>query len=212
MARITNSVTGALSGSIGPIVATSWKGIPIVRTKPKKGTKRKSTEAQAATRIKFGVATRFLRSMRDLLEIGFQNEAIEKTGTNAAISYTMKHAIKGNYPDFSIACDRVLISRGCLNNAATCTVSPAANETLQFTWTNAELTGKATLADKAILVAYSEEYGDLVYNTGPERGAGTAILEMPAFKGIKVHTWFSFISADEKDVATSMYCGEVVIE
>src|SRR5687768_8039970 len=133
MARLKKGIIDQLSGTIGPVVGASWRGIPYIRTKPtKRKRKKKSSDAQAATRIRFALAAKLLRNMRDLLELGFRDEAVEKTGMNAAISYTMKHAITGEFPDFKIAYDHVLISRGKLPNVDQATVVADAPETIRF--------------------------------------------------------------------------------
>jgi hypothetical protein len=214
MARLKKGIIDQLSGTIGPVVSATWRGIPYIRKKPKKNnrkSKKKSSNAQAATRIRFGLAVRLLREMRPIVELGFRDEAVEKTGMNAAISYTMKHAITGEFPDFKIAYDHVLISRGKLPNVEQAIVTAHAPEIIQFNWINNEGIGKATGEDKVLLVAYCDEDGDTVFKTSEYRNAGTAILELKGFSGYMVHTWISFISADNRDVANSVYTGTVVV-
>jgi hypothetical protein len=149
--------------------------------------------------------------MRPIIELGFRDEAIEKTGMNAAISYTMKHAITGVFPDFKIAYDHVLISRGKLPNVEQAAVVADASETIRFNWTNNEGVGKASGEDKILLVAFSIEEEAVVYKIGTSRHAGTDILNLRSFSGYTVHTWISFISADNRDVANSVYTGTVIV-
>jgi hypothetical protein len=215
MARLKKGIIDQLSGTIGPVVGATWRGIPYIRTKPttsNRKRKKKSSDAQAATRIRFGMAAKLLRYMREILELGFRDEAFEKTGMNAAISYTMKHAITGEFPDFKIAFDHVLISRGKLPNVEQPTVTAQAPEAIRFKWTNNEGVGKAAGEDKVLLVAYDEENEAVVYKIGATRLAGSDILDMPAFSGYTVHTWISFISADNRDIANSVYTGTVVVK
>jgi hypothetical protein len=214
MARLKKGIIDQLSGTIGPVVSATWRGIPYIRKKPKKSNhkrKKKSTNAQAATRIRFALAVKLLRDMREIVELGFRDEAVEKTGMNAAISYTMKHAITGEFPDFKIAYDHMLISRGKLPNVENATATAHAKKAILFKWTNNEGVGKACGEDKVLLVAYSEEHEAVVFKIGSTRHAGTDILDMPAFSGRTVHTWISFISADNRDVSNSVYTGTVVV-
>src|SRR5438105_9383529 len=156
MAKLLKGILASLSGAIGPVVAATWKGIPYLRAKGNtKSNKKSHSDAQAATRRRFAVAAKFLASMRELLEITYKNEAIKMTGANSAQSQVMKQALIGNYPDYSIAYSKVLISRGNLPGADTATATSGKKDTIQFTWANSELTGKASTKDKAILVAYS---------------------------------------------------------
>jgi hypothetical protein len=215
MARLKTGIIDQLSGTIGNVVGATWRGIPYIRTKPTKSNskrKKKSSDAQTATRIRFGLAARLLRNMREIVELGFRDEAVEKTGMNAAISYTMKHAITGEFPDFKIAYDHVLISRGKLPNVEEATVTVHAHEAIRFNWTNNEGIGKASGEDKVLLVAYDEVDQAVVFKISTTtRQAGNDILDMRAFSGLTVHTWISFISADNRDVANSVYTGTVVV-
>ena len=214
MARLKKGIIDQLSGTIGPVVGATWRGIPYIRTKPKKSNrkrKKKSSDAQAATRIRFALAAKLLRNMRPIVELGFRDEAVEKTGMNAAISYVMKHAIAGTFPDFTIAYNHVLISRGKLPNAENTIAVGHEPESILFNWTNNEGVGKANGEDKVLMVAYDAEDEAVVYHIGTTRHAGTDILGMRTFSGRTVHTWISFISADNRDVATSVYTGTVVV-
>jgi hypothetical protein len=214
MARLKGSIIDQLSGSIGPIVGATWRGIPYIRTKPTKRKRKgkKSSNAQAATRIRFALAVRLLKDMRELLKLGFRDEAVEKTGMNAAISYTMKHAITGEFPNFKIAYDHVLISRGKLPNVEQATVRTDAPELIVFRWNNNEGIGKASGEDKVLLVVYEEEENAAVFKIGTTRQAGTDILHLKGCSGLTVHTWISFLSADGKDVANSIYTGTIVVK
>lgn len=211
MARLIKGLLAALSGKIGPIVGASWKGIPYVRVRPSRRRRRKTTEAQAATRARFAVAAKFLYSLRPVVNIGFQKEAVQMTGNNSAQGYVMKHALAGDYPNYQIVYSKVLISRGDLPGADTATATAGDNHTIQFTWASRQLTGKASAGDKVIMVAYCPEYDFSTYNIGTERGAGAGSLEVPKRNGLLFHTWLGFISKDEKDLATSVYTGEVVV-
>jgi hypothetical protein len=62
------------------------------------------------------------------------------------------------------------------------------------------------------MISYFPEKNSCGYKIGAVRSAGTSTLDIPAkLSGHSLHTWMSFISADEKDVATSLYTGEVMI-
>jgi hypothetical protein len=213
MARITNGMMGAFSGTIGNVVGTTWKGIPLIRSKPHyRNDKRTFSDAQAATRLRFAVATRFLRNMRELLELGFKDHAKQMTGTNSAISYIMKHAITGDFPDFKIAYNKVLLCLGYLPNGdnPTATAAPGEKGAIQFNWTTNELTGKASGKDQVLMIAYDAEHNAVIYKKGTERHTYTSILPVTDFSGRPLHTWISFVSADGQDVATSIYTGLVV--
>jgi hypothetical protein len=215
MARLKKGLSAGISGSIGNMIVGSWKGIPYVRAKPDTtNTKKKkqTTPAQDATRKRFALMAKFLGSMRPVLEIGYKHLAVQKTGTNCAISYAIKHAVAGAYPNFEIAYNRVLISQGGLSNA-TSPVAVSENNVIRFSWNNGPLVGKDSMADKAMLVVHHPQSIISMYTIGANRSAGYAELPLnEVFKGTSVHTWITFISADEKDLSNSIYTGEILVE
>ena len=64
-----------------------------------------------------------------------------------------------------------------------------------------------------MLVVYSEDLGRAAYTlSGPARSAGTGLLTIPAFSGKQVQTWLSFISANGKEIADSVFTGQVTVQ
>lgn len=85
-------------------------------------------------------------------------------------------------------------------------------DTILFKWEN-DLIPKDYATDKAILVAYCEALNKCIFTTmGPPRTARKAQLHVTEFRGKPVHTWLSFITADGKQVADSIYTGRLVID
>jgi hypothetical protein len=46
---------------------------------------------------------------------------------------------------------------------------------------------------------------------GPNRSSGQAMLDVSQFSGKNVETWLGFISADGKEIANSLYTGQVAV-
>ena len=111
MARMKKGITGGLSGSIGPVVASSWKGIDYLRAQSSKNKKKRST-AQLMQRAKFALAANFMSNLNDLLTISFQDFAVGMTARNHATSYTIHNAVYGEYPNLQLDYSEILIARG----------------------------------------------------------------------------------------------------
>ena len=208
MGKMNNGILDNFSGAIGKVVGSNWRGVPYMRSKAKKRTG-KLSDAQLEQQAKFAVAGKFTQSMNDLLTLGFRDQAIKMTGKNFAQSLILKDAITGTYPDFQIDYSKVLLSQGKLPKVKKPVVTAEANGIIRFTWTNDAKRKLAKVNDQAILVAYCPEENETEYAFGAAREAGTGTLDVSEFTGKKVHTWISFISADNKDVATSIYTGLV---
>ncbi len=209
MARISKGILGGFTGKVGTVIGGNWRGVDYIRSK---STNRKSgvlTEKQKSQQAKFGMMHTFLQTMKDVIELGYKDHAIRMTALNSALSYNLKNAVSGVYPDFAILYPQVQISRGTLPNvvAPVATAGPAG--TVNFNWTDNSGTGKATGSDNAILVVFCEALQRTVYVINPLRSDQTGNLPVGAFSGHAVQTWISFVTADGKDIATSIFTGVV---
>jgi hypothetical protein len=210
MGKMNNGILDDFSGKVGKVVGSNWRGVGIMRSKARKR-KGANTPKQEEQQAKFKVAASFTQTMHDLLLLGFKDQAVRMTGSNYGLSLILKDAIVGTNPDFKIAYDRVLVSKGRLPNVEEPVVSSPKESTIQFTWKDTFENGKEKTTDVAILVAHCPELNRTVFKPGATRDTKTAELSVPRFKGKVVHTWITFMSANGKLMATSEYTGEVTI-
>src|SRR5262245_52252968 len=135
MGKYKKGILGPFTGTIGTVVGSNWRGIDYMRSK---ATSRRNTNtpAQAVQRAKFGKVTGFLKSMKELVEIGFKDSASQMTGANSALAYTLKAAVTGVYPNFTIAYNMVRVSNGSLPNASAQAAVAGAAGIINFTWTD----------------------------------------------------------------------------
>ncbi|MBC7826186.1 MAG: hypothetical protein H7122_00465 [Chitinophagaceae bacterium] len=149
MARISKGILGGFSGTVGTVVGGNWKGIDYMRSKAVSRTSGTST-AQDVQRAKFALASKFNRSMKDLLSISFRDFASKMTGMNSALSFTMKNAVVGIYPDLKIDYAQVLVARGNMPNALTPSSAPSWRE--YAVWLCAERPRASCRAEALILI------------------------------------------------------------
>jgi hypothetical protein len=211
MGRISKGILGGFSGTVGTVVGGNWRGIDYMRSQPKRrnfSSSRKQLEQQ----LRFGLMTKFQQPVNSLLNVSFKSYAIRMTGANSALSYNIRNAVKGSFPDYEIDYSLFLMSRGDLPNAQNPTATAAAGSQVNFAWTSNVGTGKASGTDKAILVVYCPEMRSCMYTTsGAERSAGSDSLNVSSYSGKTVETWIGFFSENEREVATSIYTGSIVI-
>lgn len=154
---------------------------------------------------------KFLQPMTSLLNVSFREYAVKMTGFNNAMSYTLKNAITGTYPVYTVDYSLALVSRGDLPNA----IAPAATTTgseVFYTWTPNTGVGRAAATDKGILAVYCPARQQCIYTTlGADRSTGAASLDVSPFAGQTVQTYIGFISADGRDISNSFYTGELTI-
>ena len=83
---------------------------------------------------------------------------------------------------------------------------------VNYTWTNNAGTGKALDTDTAVLVIYCAARQQCIYlESAAERGDQAGALTVTNFIGEVVETWIGFFSADGKEVATSIYTGQLTV-
>lgn len=150
--------------------------------------------------------------MTGLLSTSFREYAVEMTGFNNAMRYTLKNAITGTYPSYTIDYATALVSRGDLPNAGSPSAASTAAGTVAFQWTDNSGMGRAQATDNSILVVYCPALNQSVYTTaGAVRSAGSDTVAVSNFSGMQVETYVGFISADGKNIANSMYTGTVTV-
>jgi hypothetical protein len=212
MGTIQKGILGGFSGKVGSVVGGSWKGIDYMRSKANRRTTT-SSQKQKEQQMKFALVIKFLQPLSNLLAISFKSYAVKMTGGNSAMSYNLRNGITGVYPAFALDYSKILVSRGDMPNAINPAATAAAAGVVNFTWTNNAGSGKATDTDKSILVAYCPELDQSIFtDAAAERSEETAALDLSAFSGLTVETWLGFISETGKDIATSVFTGEVTVQ
>ena len=151
MAKWDHGLLDKLSGSIGNIVVSSWKGIPYIRSKPAGNSS--NTPAQQKQRSKFGIVIKFVNQLKPVINRGFKYNTDRMTELNSATSYLMKHAMimgeNGPRLDFS----SVLVARGDLGRPLASSAKKTGREiTLQ--WKYEEQQPAARADDYLLAVAY----------------------------------------------------------
>ncbi|SOD14338.1 DUF6266 family protein [Pedobacter xixiisoli] len=212
MGKIEQGILGAFSGTVGTVVGSSWRGIHYMRGKST-SRRQTSTFKQDEQRARFQLMVRFVRQLSPIIEIGFKRLANQMTASNAALSYNLKNGISGTYPNFSIAYNMVLLSRGDLPTAVTPSAAAAGTQ-MTFNWTDNSGNGKALGTDLCVIAIYCPQLNMTICNSlndGVTRADQTLSINVPAFAGQEVETYISFFSANGKEVSDSFYTGTVLV-
>ncbi|MCW3808034.1 DUF6266 family protein [Plebeiibacterium marinum] len=98
-----NPISLLFSGKLGNMVGTIRNGKQYIRSLPKKSSK-EPTAKQIAHRARFCFASNFIRSIRPIIQIGYNPSRGSKYTSpyNMAMACLMKNVVTGEYPDFSI--------------------------------------------------------------------------------------------------------------
>ena len=212
MAKLKESVVGVLISGIGQVVGSKWKGIAVLKIKPASVANPK-TDKQLEQRQKFAVAMAFLQTMTKFLRVGWGAFAIKMTAMNAAMSYNIKNALQGTYPNYAVDFPNALVSKGNLPPALNATAASTVAATVAFIWLDNSTKEGASDTDKTMIVIYSPAKHQSVSAMGlQERLANSQSVTVPSsFSGDLVHCYIAFETLDGSEQSNSMYAGAVTV-
>ncbi len=213
MGKYSQGILGAFSGKVGTVVGASWRGIKYMRSLAAKRGNARATEKQLEQQARFALIAGFLKPVKPLLELGFKNYAIGRTGYNSAASYNLKNALTGQTPNLAIDYSMVLLSRGDLVGAKSVLVSSTNSGQLDVAWQDNSGQAMAKPEDQLIVAVFSPALVQATYLIGgAERQDESFAYNLPAdFSGETAEVYISWVSADMKEVATSVYAGSILI-
>lgn len=220
MARIDEGILGPFSGKVGEVIGSSWHGIPYIKSRPAVFHDAKSP-AQLAQRMRMQVAHQFVKSIKNVITIGYRYVAGEQIPYNKAVSYIVKNAIVGEYPDMGIAPNMVMVSQGNLMGAEECSAIKNEESKIIFSWNIADEKGLSTSKenaanhpnmrtdDTAWLMAYNfaKQESKTIQTS---RGEGHGTIEIPAnWKEDRIGCYLFFASNQDDAVSDSQFLGMV---
>ena len=212
MATITKGILGGFSGKVGTVVGANFRGKDIIRSRPKKSG-RKPTENQLLQQAKFKLVIQFLQPLKTIQNQYFGMGSGAKSRVNLAASYMLDNAllVVANVPE--LVYNKILITKGELAGFQNVVGTPAAGNTVNFTWEDNSLQGNASATDVANVVCYNEELGNFeIYQAIATRADLAAQVILPPFyTGLDVHVWMYLNNAAEKSGCNSPYLGLLTI-
>lgn len=227
MAKIDEGILGPFSGKVGDVIGSSWHGIPYIKSRPAVFHDAKSP-AQLAQRMKMQVAHQFVKSIKNIITIGYRYVAGEQIPYNKAVSYIVKNAIVGEYPDMGIAPDIVMVSQGNLMGAEEC-IAIKEDEKITFSWNITDEKGQSSLKEKGLSTSKEKAAKHpkmrkddtawlVAYNFAKQesktvqasRGEGHGTIEIPTdWKGDGIGCYLFFASNQNDAISDSQFLGIV---
>lgn len=211
MGTIKQGILGGFSGKVGNIVGASWRGIDYIRSMPA-SVHNPRTEAQMTQRNRFSLVAKMLKTFVPIIRLGFAGSVgTGKSAFSVAMSYNVKNAVIGLYPDFEIDFQAVKISSGDLYGASNASATCSAGS-LSFVW-DTDLLNNAAATDKVILLAFNASTNESSYDMdAATRADGSGSLAVPpTWDGELVDTYLALTSADGKLVSNSIHTGRVEV-
>src|SRR6476661_4632088 len=164
MATFEKGILGGFSGKVGTVIGSTWKGIDVMRSKPRK-TDRVPSEKQLDQQYKFALMGQFVQIVAGFVQVGFKGYQKGQSAYNSAMGYNLKNAIVGTSPDFEIDFSKTLVSRGDLPPAMNADATSAASGMVKFTWDDNQNVGKAKATDQAMVLIVCPDNLSCIYST-----------------------------------------------
>lgn len=213
MGKYKKGILGFFRGRVGTVVGAVWNGIHYMKSLPDVGDS-DPTPAQLNVRAKLALVTTFLKRLKALIKVGYQDFTNGITPMNAATSYHLKNAVTGTTAlNYAIDYSKVIFSVGDLLEANTPAVAATAAAKLDFSWVNDAPVGGTGGTDRATVLAYNADKNKFaMLASAAARSAAAYVLQLPPdWGGDSVHGWISFVSTDGKEVSNSTYIGDFMV-
>jgi len=220
MARLKSGPWGAIIGKLGNNIGYIRKGMAILRMRPAPSTKKRSV-GQKATTQRFQIVTKFIATMGDFINVGFDVAArkVSPTAQNLAVSYNIKHAIVGDYPNQEIDYTKVKVCEGVLPLPTSIDVVVEDNgPTVKFmySWGVDPNLANARKRDQVMMLVYLPEIKESRFlDSGARRSELHDVLEIYKNHGsvnrpimvTYAEVYIAFVANDRNSITDSYYCG-----
>jgi len=214
MARLKKGINGAISGKVGNVVGSSWKGIDYIKSLPNR--RKPATENELKNRFRFGLSQVWLRPILVFVRAGFKGYTETFEGFSAAKSYLSTNALEGEGFETTINPALVKVSYGDLPLSEDIQFEKISASELLFSWNPGKVSG-GYADDQVMLLAYNIENevnsGNAFYSlTGQFRKIGSdtlSILPDNYSPNKTYHLYVAFSAADRSSQSDSIYLGTV---
>ena len=212
MATISKGILGGFSGTVGPVVGANWRGMDVIRSRPK-SSKRTPSERQLEQQLKFKLAISFLQPIKNIQSRFFGSGSGVKSRVNLAVSYTISEAIQmvAGLPELIF--NKVLITRGELTSFQNAVLTTQPGGVLHLEWEDNSTQGDAAPTDQVSIVCYCAELKNWeIYEGIVMRSDLMADVTLPAYCLGKTMEVYAFLNNEKQTAAsTSLYLGQHVV-
>ena len=205
MAVIKSGILGGVSGSIGNVTGSSWKGVAVLRTKPL-SVANPNTPAQQAVRTPWASLTKLGSSITGaILQPVWNGIASKMSGYNM---FLQKNAQLAFSPLGAFLPDRLTVSPGTLPSVAVSVDELASNSSMSFNVSTALPSVQALSTDKLYAVVIDADglyLGSVSGTVARSVGAFSVVANRTLIDGEKVYAYAFFMSADGKRIFAQSY-------
>lgn len=213
MGKFEEGVNGTFTGKVGAVVAYKWRDIKVMRSLARPSTKPRSPK-QLANQAKMKLMQKLLKLTVDFVRTGFSLDpsTARMSEFNLAMSYNIKNAIKGDYPDTEIDFEKFMFAQGDLEPPKDLLFQQKGN-LLEITWDPKTAILRNT-EDQIMWCLIDTDVEELVGEVfGERRIKGVVSRNLDGFDLKKeYHCFAAFVAGDRNQVSDSGYYGTITFE
>ena len=213
MGRLKNGINGHFTGKVGTVVGVTSRGIEFIKSTQRPSNK-PATVAQINQRDVLSLFSSWLKTIKDIVMIGFQHLTGAKTQMNGAVAYNMMNALIKVDGVNTIDYPKEIFSKGGLIVSIITEIVALIDAVLKIKWTNAAESGLNKANDTATVIIYNPVKKCFVtFEEVCQRADLEVSLNLPAtFKDDPVHCYMQYVNESRDEVSTTVYAGEVKIQ
>lgn len=210
MGKIPQGILGGVSGAVGGVVGSSWKGINVIKTKPL-SVANPQTAGQVAQRTKFSNSVSFAGIiLATIIKPMWDRFASRMSGYNEFIK-TNIDLFAATLPSTPSS---LVISKGKMAKTDIATiVATHLSASVDVTWVDDQGEGFKLATDEAFILIYNSDSGTIDgFNTTVDRSTETATVVLSDVVGTGEHLecYLAFRRADGTIVSNTDHLQDIV--
>lgn len=219
MGTVKSGILSKVSGKVGKVVGSNWKGIEYLRSMPSQY-KDAKTEEQIWYRTRFSKMVKFMQVFTEVVQLGFKSGETKKSAFNVALAYNYHAAMTGIFPDLDIDLSKIMLSKGQLYTCNQSGVLSNTVATLSINWSSDTGIKWSQATDDVVVVVYHPEIEDSWIGLKAAKRSDTTVdvLLPQVYSGAQVHVYLAFFTSIGKNkgkangISNTVYLGEVMVQ
>lgn len=209
MGKLLQGILGGVSGSVGNVTGSSWKGIPVIKAKPLSVANPK-TAAQTAQRTKFANSVDFAKGiLAEVIKPLWDRFAQKQSGFNAFIKENID-LFEDALP--STPADLVISNGKMAKTDIGSIISTVGSNEVGITWTDDSGEGLKLASDVPFAVVINETTGEVVgknFDGSSQRDDASVTVSVDALEvGDELECYLAFRRADGTVVSETAHDSE----
>lgn len=209
MGKIKSGIFGGVSGKVGNLTGSSWKGIPVIKSRPQ-SVAYPATTGQVAQTSKMSAIVAFCKViLSSWIKPLWDRSAVQMSGYNAFVRANIAEFSDGVINDYS----SLVMSQGTMSPTPALDWNLAAGATAcTIEWDPLLASGLQLPSDIAFAIVINETSGDVSVASGAARSTGELPIDFAnaLVKDDVCHCYLTFKRANGTVISSNSYA-EIIV-